>query len=446
MKKSVLIICLLFVGLMANAQSWNPYVNQCVMSPSPLLPLEFGGEGEASFNIGNTGSSSLVFNRANPDKMILVIKLYNGIPNKRNPLAALQGSWVSGFSWTYDASTTTYTGVQQRRIPGYGQGNITVGYKVTQNTSLSVIANGVTVSIQAPSYASASNTTQDDFVSSFTYVLAKDYGDAPISYGVASHDINIYKTDGLYSKFIHLGRLVDQESEAQSSSIANGDDIDGEDDEDGVRFPRLIAGNTVIIKVAVTVHDESFGILNAWFDWNGDGDFTDSGEKVGEPLPVFSSGIYNLSVSIPETAITTAATFARFRIGNMSGPTGDNSWGEVEDYRVKIRGQNLTNDITLSTSDENEMTQTLGSTNILVYPNPIIDRYSVSISVIGSYQLELVDMLGRILYSGSMEVQSGNGGVKELSRERLPSGPYLLRVTNKKGGQNYTVKLLMGDQ
>ena len=55
-------------------------------------------------------------------------------------------------------------------------------------------------------------------------------------------------------------------------------------------------------------------------------------------------------------------------------------------------------------------------------------------------------MLGRILYSGSMEVQSGNGGVKELSRERLPSGPYLLRVTNKKGGQNYTVKLLMGDQ
>ena len=56
-----------------------------------------------------------------------------------------------------------------------------------------------------------------------------------------------------------------------------------------------------------------------------------------------------------------------------------------------------------------------------------------------------MDLLGRLLYSGSMEVQLGNGGVKELSKSHLPSGPYFLRVTNKKDGQQYTVKLLMAE-
>jgi hypothetical protein len=447
MKKTVLIICLLFVCVSANAQSWNPYVSQGVISPSSLLPVEFNGEGEASFNIGNTGSSPLEYNHANPDKMILVIKLFNGVPNKKNPLAALKGTWVSGFRWTYDASTTTYTGIQKRTIQGYKQGTITVGYRVTKNTSLSVIANGVSVSIQVPSYASASNTTQDDFVSSFTYTAAYDYGDAPASYGIASHEIDMLKDPetNSYTKYITLGSSVDQESEAQPSAMANGDDNDDDDDEDGVTFPLLIAGSTVSIPVVASVHDASFGILNIWFDWNGDGDFTDLGENVGSPLPIFSSGTYDLSVSIPEKAITTAPTFARFRIGNMSGPTGVNSWGEVEDYQVNIQGQDSTDDIRRSVTDETEILKNLGSTNILVYPNPAIDRYNVKISAIGSYQLELLDLLGRLLYSSTMDVQSDNGGVKELSRRHLPSGPYFLRVTNTKNGQQHTVKLLMAD-
>jgi hypothetical protein len=442
MKKAVLIICLLFVCLLAQAQNWNPYVSQGIISPSPLLPVEFDGEGEISFKIGNTGSSPLVYNLTSPDKVILEIRLFNGVPNKSNPLAALQGSWVNMFKWTYDPYTTTYTGVQKRTIRGYGQGAITVGYRVKRNTPLSVIANGVSVSMQVPSYASASNTTQDDFVSSYTYVLAMDYGDAPVSYGNASHDINTYKTGGLYTQYIYLGSSVDQESEAQPSTKAEGDDKNG-DDEDGVTFPLLTAGSTVSIPVVVTVQDVSFGVLNAWFDWNGDGDFTDSGENVLAPQPVFSSGTYDLSVSIPETAITTAPTFARFRIGNVSGPTGVNTWGEVEDYQVNIKDQYFSDAIILPVAKDR--LETLGPTNILVYPNPAIDRYYVNISVIGSYQLELMDLLGRLLYSGSMEVQLGNGGVKELSKSHLPSGPYFLRVTNKKDGQQYTVKLLMAE-
>ena len=449
MKKTVLVICLIFVGLLGSAQSWNPYVSQGIISPSPLLPVEFDGVGMATFNIGNTGSSPLVYNRANPDNMVLVIKLFNGVPDKKNPLAALHGSWVSGFKWTYDASTTTYTGVQKRTIRGYKQGTITVAYRVVRNTSLVETSNGFSVSIQAPSYASSSNTTQDDFVSSFTYTGAYDYGDAPASYGSAGHGIDMFKdpVTGSYTKYITLGNSVDQESEVQPSASADGDDKNG-DDEDGVTFPLLTAGSTVSIPVVVTAHDGSFGILNAWFDWNGDGDFTDAGENVGAPQPVFTSGTYDLAVTIPETAITTAPTFARFRVGNMSGPTEVNAWGEVEDYQVSIQGQDIqeesTETVTLSITDKKEAAGILGS-NILVYPNPAIDRYYVKISIIGSYKLELLDVTGRLLYSDSMEVESGNGGVKELSRRRLPTGQYFLRVTNKEDGQRHTVKVLMAD-
>jgi hypothetical protein len=441
MKKAVLIICLLFVGLMANAQSWNPYVSQGIISPSPLLPSEFGGEGVASFKIGNTGSSPLVYNNSSADNITVVIRLLNGVPNNKYPLQALQGSWKNKFSWTYDVATTTYTGVQLMTLSAYGQGAITVGYRVKQNTSLSVIANGVSASIEVPPYVNASNTTQDDFVSSFTYVLAKDFGDAPLSYGEASHDINLNKTDGAYTQYMHLGRTVDEEFENQPSIFANGDG----DDEDGVSFPSLIAGTTVVIPVVVKIHDESFGVLNAWFDWNGDGDFNDLGENVIAPLPVFESGTYDLSVIIPENAIITAATYARFRIGNMSGPTGINSWGEVEDYRVKIKVEDLSDTISLFVRDVNSTLKSLGSTNVLVFPNPAVDRYAVAIDVIGTYKLELIDMLGRVLYNDTIEVQSDNGGVKEFLRGNLPSGQYFLRVSNKIDGAQYTVKLLMAD-
>ena len=45
----------------SGAQSWNPYVSQGIISP--LLPEEFRVPGVATFNVGNSGSSPLVFDR-----------------------------------------------------------------------------------------------------------------------------------------------------------------------------------------------------------------------------------------------------------------------------------------------------------------------------------------------------------------------------------------------
>ena len=156
-----------------------------------------------------------------------------------------------------------------------------------------------------------------------------DYGDAPESYGSAGHTITNYP---------YMGSRGDGEAGSQYSAEANGDDLNGLDDEDGVTIPDMQQGATAIFAVRTTVSSYTAAYLSAWIDWNGDGDFADKDERVADNIRM-SSGTrtYNLSVSVPSDAIASKATFARFRIGpRVSSPTGLASAGEVEDYMIKI--------------------------------------------------------------------------------------------------------------
>jgi len=54
------------------------------------------------------------------------------------------------------------------------------------------------------------------------------------------------------------------------------------------------------------------GVLNAWFDWNADGDFGDSGEQVVHDRAV-AAGTLTLNVAVPPTA-TIGLTSARVRV------------------------------------------------------------------------------------------------------------------------------------
>ena len=366
MKKTLIISCLIFMSLFANAQSYNPYVSQGIVSPAPLLPVEFNGTGLLSFNVGNTGSSPLPF-VANQE-MTLIITLSNGIPDNVDPLAAMGGSWLNFFTWTYNAGITTYTGIQNKEISESDSGDITIAYKVIKNTLLSRSSNGFNVNLQPPPYANGINTTNDDAVSSYTYVLATDYGDAPASYGEASHDINIYKTSGLYTQYVHLGSSVDPEAANQASVMADGDDTNDIGDEDGVVFPNLIQGTTVNIPVETTIYDKGFGFLNGWIDWNGDGDFGDLGENITANLFISASGTTNLSVIVPKDAIITDPTFARFRVGDYSDYSGANTWGEVEDYQITIIGiSNLLVEMSLTHNADKDNSGTVTLNDVLTY-------------------------------------------------------------------------------
>ena len=355
MKRIIIASCLVLAAIFANAQSWNPYVNQAITDPAPLLPWEFGGTGVLSFNVGNSGSDPLplVVNQ----EMGLVITLSSGVPNNTDPLEALGGTWLNYFNWTYDAGNKTFTGIQNKPIPGTtpavpAVGTITIQYKVTVNTSGLQPSNGFNVNVQPPDYTNGKQATDDDAASSYTYVKALDFGDAPESYGIAYHEIYLFKDPGntYYTNYVYLGASVDPEPANQPSGNADGDDNNGSDDEDGVVFPELTPGATVTIPVTMTIIDGDVTYstyrLNAWIDWNGDGNF-DTGERIANNISIDYfvlggiSGTYNLSVTVPANA-TTSPTYARFRFGSgLTSPFNDPAAtsipvGEVEDYMIVI--------------------------------------------------------------------------------------------------------------
>ena len=285
MKTAVVACCLALAALLlttlgAQAQgvSYNPYLVQGIISPAPLLPVEFSGTGVAAFDVGNTGSTDMLLV---PDQeMKLVITLSKGVPNVSNPsdpvaaLAALGGDAVEWFEWTYDPAITTYRATQKVTIPGStptvpSRRTVTIQYRVTQNSFLGgtpSVSNGFNANLQPPPYANP-QPTDDDAVSSYTYVKALDYGDAPISYGDVSHTVDLSKdlanNPATYNRYFVLGTVVDPEDAYQASSTATGDDDNktgglGLDDENGVTFPTLTKGQPAVIPVVATIVDAGF--------------------------------------------------------------------------------------------------------------------------------------------------------------------------------------------
>ena len=282
--------------MVAHAQSYDPYTSNAVIAPAPLAPAEFGGTGTYTFQAGNNGGDALIFPAldGNPGNLMgLEISLANGVPNvptavdPDNPdaaegLSALSGPLLDYFDFTYNPVIKTYTGVQKAEIPAFASFEAVIQYRVTVNTFIGSPFNGGNVNAQPPGYTNP-QPTDNDQASSNTYVKAIDYGDAPISYGSADHTIDLVKTGGVYQRYIYLGTSVDPEDAYQDSATADGDDINQtnvlspSNDENGVTFPTLIPGEQVSIPFEVTIEGAGFAFVNAWIDWNGDGDFADTG-------------------------------------------------------------------------------------------------------------------------------------------------------------------------
>lgn len=174
-------------------------------------------------------------------------------------------------------------------------------------------------------------------------VEAYDYGDAPNTYGttVASNGPN-HSIDP--ASPLRLGACVDTEADAATPLDASGDDVTaggqvfgnclGGDDEDGVTFTGAFAA---CVSRNVIVTAGAAGRLDAWIDWNIDGDFLDAGEQVATNLAV-AAGPNNLSVAAP-CGLANGSTYSRFRLSPTGGlaPTGRTNGGEVEDHPVELR-------------------------------------------------------------------------------------------------------------
>ncbi len=162
-----------------------------------------------------------------------------------------------------------------------------------------------------------------------------DFGDAPQSYPVtlaqngAAHVANPEYT---------LGKLIDIENDGQPDTMALGDDSNpagAGDDEDGVSLVNgsLMPGTLEEVDVELSAGS---GRLDAWVDFNRDGDWDDKGERIflAEPL---APGVNRLNFFVPANA-SLGATYSRWRLSREGGlaTTGVVNDGEVEDHMLLI--------------------------------------------------------------------------------------------------------------
>ena len=122
---------------------------------------------------------------------------------------------------------------------------------------------------------------------------------------------------------------------------ATADDLNGEDDEDGVTLPTGVQlGQTRAMTVNVTNLTTSTAFLNIWIDFNQNGVLTDPGERVASNITVSGwtwRANRTVNFSVPLSA-TLGDVGVRVRLTSNSSPgsTGNSGRGEVEDYVMNI--------------------------------------------------------------------------------------------------------------
>ncbi|WP_281271815.1 GEVED domain-containing protein [Leucothrix pacifica] len=179
-------------------------------------------------------------------------------------------------------------------------------------------------------------------------VSSFDYGDAPLSgtapsgsgtnnYGITQHAV----VSGM-----SLGSSdPDIDASYQDSNLANGDDLNGSDDEDGILLPTLVAGDTAYSIVSADITAVGSGTLHAWIDFDGNGVF-DPDEHSSTLVSSGSAGALNWALDglagNPDFGLSANdITFARFRFTsdpsiNANTPASIASNGEVEDYAITV--------------------------------------------------------------------------------------------------------------
>ncbi|MGB7344632.1 MAG: GEVED domain-containing protein [Pirellulaceae bacterium] len=177
---------------------------------------------------------------------------------------------------------------------------------------------------------------------------SRDFGDAPDD-GVLFRYDTLSANDGASHGILaglSLGTRVDRDVNGLPSVDALGDDNSGSilasggvaDDEDGVAplSEPLAPGASNTFDVTVTNTTGSPAYLQAWVDFNIDGDFDDAGEQIASNVQL-ATGTYDLPVNVPPGA-SLGTTYARFRYSQSRDveSSGAVNTGEVEDYAFTI--------------------------------------------------------------------------------------------------------------
>jgi hypothetical protein len=181
-----------------------------------------------------------------------------------------------------------------------------------------------------------------------------------------------------------------------------------------------------------TVRKENW---RAYIDFNQDGDFTDAGEIVASTLTADGS-IHTKTFTVPANAQTgnTRMRVQMFRgYGLMINPCGTYSYGEVEDYTVKITPKALSKNTIEEWMKPNELA-------VEIIPNPFDDFIELTLlddSVVAESVITMYDLYGKKVY----EEKLPHTQLKHnLNTRHLSTGIYLLQV--QRGEKSKTQKMI----
>ena len=264
-----------------------------------------------------------------------------------------------------------------------------------------------------------------------------DYGDAPdppYPTWAASNGASHIIVTG-----VHMGNTVDAEPDGQPNANATGDDIDGNNDDDGVIFTSVISPGGV---ATVTVDVSTNGVLDAWIDFNADGNWSTPGDQIFAGL-VLAAGTHNLNFNVPITGTPGQISFARFRFNtgilalSYDGPAPD---GEVEDYEVWIE-DDLSGSPEGSVPDRFELHASV--------PNPFNPMTSIHFDLPTTQHVELTVYTvdgRRVATLTDEQWPAGKHAVlwngRDEAGQRVASGSYIYRIKAGEYEKSQTMMLI----
>ena len=206
------------------------------------------------------------------------------------------------------------------------------------------------------------------------YVINTDFGDAPASYQEAGAILQPRWTGGEITRNTQtnlstapvaryqlpqrtlLGETVDAEQRHRHTDGADGDDVNGARDEDGLVGSSLArdgytlplaalssttAASYTVEGVACYGPQEGKAYVAGWIDWNGNGVFDPSERSTTAECAAGGPHRVDLTWSVPAgSAPSGPHTYLRLRIAedraSAEAPTGISLRGEVEDHRLDV--------------------------------------------------------------------------------------------------------------
>jgi hypothetical protein len=187
----------------------------------------------------------------------------------------------------------------------------------------------------------------------------------------------------------------------------------------------LIKGDSYTVTVTPQTPEGQAGTaylndeIAVWIDFNGNGDFTDLGERVGYVI-VGEGWSHVFNFTVPLTA-TTGSVVMRCRIsyqpedGDIS-PCGTTNWGEVEDYTINL---------TVSEDETGNIHERFAN-GVNIFPNPTTGNVFVDISETGlsDFDIALFDLSGKLLFQENVNTST----IYEMNMERFATGMYQIRI------------------